>query len=251
MLIDTHCHLSKDDYENVDEIIKNMDGYMITAGSDDKSNLEVIELVNKYDNVFGVLGIHPESVTEYSEESIQFIERNLDNPKIVGIGEVGLDYYWDKTHIAEQKELFIKQIEIANKRNLPVVIHSRDATLDTIEIINKYPNTKFIFHCYSASLEIAKELVKRGVKLGIGGVVTFKNSIKLKEVVKGINLEDLLLETDSPYLTPEPYRGKKNKPANTLLVAQKIAELKDIPVDKVIEVTGKNAIAQFDLNIPL
>ena len=251
MLIDTHCHLSKDDYDNIDEIINNMNGYMIAAGCDDKTNLEVIELVNKYDRVFGVLGIHPESVTSYNDDSIKLIENNLNNPKIVGIGEIGLDYYWDKTHIIEQKELFIKQIELARKYNLPVVIHSRDAIEDTLNIINNYSDTKFIFHCFGSSLEIAKELVKKGIKLGIGGVVTFKNNVKLKEVVAGIDLEHLLLETDSPYLTPEPYRGKPNQPANTLYVAQKIAEIKNIPVDTVIEVTAKNAISQFDLNIPL
>lgn len=251
MLIDTHCHLSKDEYDNIEEIIKKMNGIMITAGCDDKSNLEVIEQVNKHENVYGVLGIHPESITNVTEESFKIIESNITNPKIVGIGEIGLDYYWDKTHKEEQKEIFIKQIELAKKYNKTVVIHSRDSIEDTLEIINQYPNVKFVFHCYSSSLEIAKKLVKRDIKLGIGGVVTFKNGVKLKEVVEGIDLDHLLLETDSPYLTPEPYRGKKNEPSNTLYVAQKIAQIKGISVDKVIEKTAQNAIEQFDLPISL
>lgn len=251
MLIDTHCHLNKNEYDNVDEIIKKMNGIMITAGCDDNSNLEIIEQVNKYDNVYGVLGIHPESVTEVTEESFKIIEKNLNNPKIVGIGEVGLDYYWDKTHIEEQKQLFIRQIELAQKYNKTVVVHSRDAIEDTLSIVKQYPDVKFVFHCFGSSLEIAKELVKRNIRLGIGGVVTFKNGVKLKEVVEGIDLEYLLLETDSPYLTPEPYRGKRNEPLNTLYVAQKIAEIKGIEVDKVIEKTAQNAIEQFDLPIAL
>lgn len=251
MLIDTHCHLNRNEYDNVDEIIKKMNGIMITAGCDDNSNLEIIEQVNKYDNVYGVLGIHPESVTEVTEESFRIIEENLNNPKIVGIGEVGLDYYWDKTHIDEQKQLFIRQIELAQKYNKTVVVHSRDSIEDTLSIVKQYPDVKFVFHCFGSSLEIAKELVKRNIRLGIGGVVTFKNGVKLKEVVEGIDLEYLLLETDSPYLTPEPYRGKRNEPSNTLYVAQKIAEIKGIEVDKVIEKTAQNAIEQFDLPIAL
>lgn len=251
MLIDTHCHLNKNEYDNVDEIIKKMNGIMITAGCDNNSNLEIIEQVNKYNNVYGVLGIHPESVTEVTEESFRIIEENLNNPKIVGIGEVGLDYYWDKTHIEEQKQLFIRQIELAQKYNKTVVVHSRDSIEDTLSIVKQYPDVKFVFHCFGSSLEIAKELVKRNIRLGIGGVVTFKNGVKLKEVVEGIDLEYLLLETDSPYLTPEPYRGKRNEPSNTLYVAQKIAEIKGIEVDKVIEKTAQNAIEQFDLPIAL
>lgn len=251
MLIDTHCHLNKNEYDNVDEIIKKMNGIMITAGCDHNSNLEIIEQVNKYDNVYGVLGIHPESVTEVTEESFRIIEENLNNPKIVGIGEVGLDYYWDKTHIEEQKQLFIRQIELAQKYNKTVVVHSRDSIEDTLSIVKQYPDVKFVFHCFGSSLEIARELVKRNIRLGIGGVVTFKNGVKLKEVVEGIDLEYLLLETDSPYLTPEPYRGKRNEPSNTLYVAQKIAEIKGIEVDKVIEKTAQNAIEQFDLPIAL
>ena len=251
MLIDTHCHLNKKEYDNVEEVIKRMSGLMITAGCDDESNLEVIEQVNKYDNVYGVLGIHPESVTKVTTESFKIIEENISNPKIVGIGEVGLDYYWDKTHIEKQKELFIKQIELSKKYNKTVVVHSRDAIEDTLSIVKQYPKVKFVFHCYGASVEIAKELVKRNIRLGIGGVVTFKNGVKLKEVVEAIDLKYLLLETDSPYLTPEPYRGKRNEPANTIYIAQKIAEIKGIPVEKVIEKTALNAIEQFDLNSSL
>ena len=251
MLIDTHCHLNKNEYDNIDEIIKRMNGIMITAGCDDESNLEIIEQVNQYDNVYGVLGIHPENIDKITEQSFKIIEDNINNPKIVGIGEIGLDYYWDKTHKEEQKELFIKQIELAKKYNKTAVVHSRDSIEDTLEIIKRYPDVKFVLHCYGSSLEIAKELVKRNIRLGIGGVVTFKNGVKLKEVVEGIDLDYLLLETDSPYLTPEPYRGKRNEPSNTFYIAQQIAQIKGVEVDKVIEKTAQNAIQQFDLPISL
>lgn len=248
MLIDTHCHLGYDDYENLDEIIKNMDGIMIASGCNDKTNKEVLELINKYPNVYGTLGIHPEEVDNITEESFKLIEDNINNPKIVGIGEIGLDYYWVKDNKEKQKELLIKQLELATKYKKTVVIHSRDSIQDIYNILKEY-NLKGTIHCFSSSLEMAKEFIKLGYKIGIGGVVTFKNSNKLQEIVKELDLKDILIETDSPYLTPEPYRGKKNNPTLVYYVAKKISELKDIEVEKVISQTGINAIEQFDLDI--
>lgn len=248
-MIDTHCHIFKEYYENIDEIVKNMKGYMIVAGINDKTNLETIELVNKYDNVYGVIGIQPEEVSSMTNESIHIIEDNIANPKIVGIGEIGLDYYWDDSNKEEQKRVFKLMLDIAKKNNKSVVIHSREAIQDTYDIINEYKDVKCVLHCYSSSIEMAKKFIKNGVMLGIGGVLTFKNSKKLCEVVKGIPLEYLLLETDSPYLTPEPYRGKKNNPNNILLVAKKIAEIKEIDLEEVLRVTTENAKKQFDLDI--
>ena len=248
-MIDTHCHIFKEYYSNIDEIITSSDVYMIVAGVDDKSNLEVIELVNKYDKVYGVIGIQPEEVSNMTSNSIKIIEDNIDNPKIVGIGEIGLDYHWDDSNKEKQKEVFRKMLDIASKNNKTVVIHSRDAIKDTYDILKDYKNLKVVLHCYSSSLDMAKEFIKMNVMLGIGGVVTFKNSKKLVEVVKDIPIDNLVLETDSPYLSPEPYRGTTNIPNNIKFVAQKIAQIKNISYEEVIEKTTKNAIKQFDLNI--
>ena len=248
MLIDTHCHLSYEDYDNLEEIIKNMDGIMIASGCNDKTNKEVLELVSKYDNVYGTLGIHPEDVDNINEDSFRFIEENISNPKIVAIGEIGLDYYWVKENKEIQKELLKKQLDIATKYNKPIVVHSRDAIQDTYDILKEY-SLKGSLHCFSSSLEMAREFIKLGYKIGVGGTVTFKNSKKLQEIVKEIDLKDILLETDSPYLSPEPFRGKRNNPSNTHYVALKIAELKDIDVKKVLDITSANAISLFDLNV--
>lgn len=247
MLIDTHCHLSYDDYENLDEIIKNMDGIMIASGCNDKTNKEVLELVEKYPNVFGTLGIHPEEIDNLTNYSFKIIEENINNPKIVAIGEIGLDYYWVNDNKEEQQKLFKKQLDLAKKYNKPVVIHSRDSIQETYDILKKY-NLRGSIHCFSSSLEMAKEFVKLGYKIGIGGVVTFKNSLKLQEIVKEINLKHILLETDSPYLSPEPFRGKKNEPSKTIYIAQKISELKNVKLEEVLCQTANNAISLFDLN---
>ena len=248
MLIDTHCHLSKEDYDNLDEIISEMDGIMIISGCDDETNKEVIEIVNKYDKVYGTLGIHPEEIEKISEESFKYIEDNLNNPKIVGIGEIGLDYYWTKDNIEKQKEVLIRQLDIATKYNKAIVIHSRDSIQDTYDILKKY-KLKGTIHCFSSSLEMAREFIKLGYMIGVGGTVTFKNSRKLQDVVKSLDLHNILLETDSPYLSPEPFRGKQNKPSNVYFVAKKISEIKDISIENVINTTGLNAINQFDLKI--
>lgn len=249
MVIDTHCHVLTDEYDNIEEIVEEMkDHLMIVSGYDDATNKEVVELVKKYSNVYGTIGIHPSEVDTVSEESFQFIESHINDLKIVGIGEIGLDYHFDKSKINQQKEIFEYQLWLAEKYHKPVVIHSRDAIEDTYNILKKH-NIKSVIHCFSSSYEMAKKFISLGSKLGIGGVVTFKNSSKLKEVVQHLDLEHFVLETDSPYLSPEPYRGQKNKPIHTLLVAKKIAEIKEIPVDEVINTTTKTAIRQFDLNI--
>lgn len=246
-MIDTHCHLFKEYYDNIDEIVNNMNGYMITAGVDDDTNLEVIDVAKKYDKVYGVIGIQPEEVLKFSNKSIKIIEDNINNPKIIGIGEIGLDYYWDDTNKDKQIKVFRCMMDLARKYNKPVVIHSREAIQDTYDIIKEYSDVRCVLHCYSSSVEMAREFIKFGVMLGIGGVVTFKNSKKLVEVVKDIPLEYLLLETDSPYLSPEPYRGKQNIPNNIEIVAQKIAEIKDISVEEVLSVTSSNAKRIFNI----
>lgn len=247
MLIDTHCHLSCDDYENLDEIIKNMNGIMIASGCDDKTNKEVLRLIEKYDNVYGTLGIHPEEIDKITDNSFKFIEDNLGNKKIVAIGEIGLDYYWNEENKNGQKEVFEYQLKLAQKYNKPVVVHSREAIQDTYGILKKY-KLKGSIHCFSSSLEMAREFIKLGYKIGVGGTVTFKNSKKLQEIVSTLDLKDILLETDSPYLTPEPFRGKRNNPSNVYYVALKISELKNISLDDVLTITNKSAKDIFDLN---
>lgn len=249
MMIDTHCHLDIEEYENVEEVIKNMEGHiMIASGCNKKTNERVIELINKYNNIYGTIGIHPSETNDMNEETMKDIENYLSNPKIVGIGEIGLDYHYADCDKQKQNEYFIKQIELAKKYNKTIVIHSRDAALDTYNILKeRLQENKAVMHCYSYSVEMAKELQKLGIKFGIGGVLTFKNSNKLKDVVKNISINDLLLETDSPYLCPEPFRGMKNQPYNIYYVAKEIANIKEISLEEVLFKTTNNAISEFDL----
>lgn len=251
-MIDTHCHLFKGYYEDIDEVIKHMgNNIIIVSGTCDTDNKEVIDLCNKYSNVYGTIGIHPTEIKNMTDESFKIIEDNINNSKIVGIGEIGLDYYWEKDNKDIQKEVFIKQIELARKYNKCIVVHSRDALNDTYEILKNYEDVKVDIHCFSSSLEMANNFIKLGCKLGIGGVLTFKNNVKLKEVIKNISLEHIMLETDSPYLTPEPNRGKRNEPYNVIYVASVIAEIKGISLEEVLKITSQNAISQFDLPIQL
>lgn len=242
MMIDTHCHLDYVTYDNLDEIVSKLD-YIVISGANQKMNEEVIDIINKYENVYGVIGYHPDDFLEYDEA---WLEKNINNPKIVGIGEIGLDYYHNKDNIEKQKEMFIKQINLAKKHELPIVIHSRDAAMDTKIILEENLEEHVaILHCYSYSYEMAKEFTKKNIYLGIGGVLTFKNSHKLKEVVDKINLDKLVLETDSPYLTPEPYRGKTNEPYNVYYVAKEISKIKNITLEEVLNSTSFNALKIF------
>ena len=239
-MIDTHCHITSEYYDNIDEVINKMkDNIIIVSGTNKDDIKEVINLCN-YKNVYGTIGIYP---TE--ELDLKIIEENINNKKIVGIGEIGLDYHLEHNK-EEQINKFIKQLDLARKYNKTVVIHTREAMQDTYDILKNYKDLKKVIHCYSGSLEMAKEFIKIGCRLGIGGVLTFKNS-KLKDVIKEIDLKYLLLETDSPFLTPEPYRGTKNEPYNIIYVAKKIAEIKNISLEEVLEVTTLNAKDQFDL----
>lgn len=251
MVIDTHCHLGSDDYDNIEEIINHFgNNIIIASGVNTKTNQEVLSLVSKYDNIYGTIGIHPEYASTYTDDDIEFIRQNINNPKIVGVGEIGLDYHYDGIDKEKQKELFLKQITIGKQNNKTIVVHTRDASLDTFNIIKESNiNVPVTIHCFSESLEMAYEYIKLGCKLGIGGVVTFKNGRKLKEVVQNINLSNFVLETDSPYLSPEPYRGTKNEPKNVLLVAEEIAKLKNIPLKEVIEETTRNSLKQYGIEV--
>ncbi len=250
-MIDTHCHILSEYYDNIDEVINKMENnIIIVSGTNDIENKEVIDLCNKYKNVYGTIGIHPTEIDQITDNSYNIIIDNLNNKKIVGIGEIGLDYYWDKSKKEKQKEVFIKQLDIARRYNKSVVIHTREATNDVYEILKNYPDLKKDIHCFTGSNEMAQNFIKIGCKLGIGGVLTFKNS-KLKDVLKEIPTEAILLETDSPFLTPEPFRSKKNQPYNIVYVANKIAEIKGVSTEEILKQTTLNAIDQFDLDIQI
>ena len=247
-MIDTHCHLDEYLYKDIDKVIKHMgENIMIAAGVDAKSSMHVLELIKDNSAIYGVIGFHPEEIDNYNDTFLAFLEENLKNPKIVGIGEIGLDYHYTKETREKQIEVFKKQLDLASKYKKTVVIHSRDSLEDTLEVIKDYPNLKMVLHCYSYSLQVAQQLLKYNIQFGIGGVVTFKNSKKLKEVVKELPLDRILLETDSPYLTPEPHRGEENEPYNITYVADEISAIKNISKEEVLKATMENAIHQFDL----
>ncbi len=248
MLCDTHCHLFKDYYEDIDEILKlareNQVNRFIVAGCDKNSNLEILDLI-KRENVYGCLGIHPEEVNRYQVEELKFIKDSLKYEKIIAIGEIGLDYHYDKENKEKQMKLFASQLKLAETYQIPVVIHSREATNDTIEILKKY-KVKGVIHSFSGSLEIARLYIKMGFLLGINGVITFKNS-HLKEVIEKIDLSFIVLETDSPYLTPVPYRGKQNNPSYIKLIAEYICDLKHISMEELTNITNQNIKRVFDI----
>lgn len=251
MFIDTHCHMSSEYYDNTDEIIEENKkagiDKIIISGCEEQEIKTTIEYINKYDMAYATIGYHPSEALNVTDENlINLKSKVLSNKKIVGIGEIGLDYHYGKEDIDKQKELFEKQLLIAEELKLPVVIHSRDATKDTIDILSKY-HLKGIIHCFSGSLETAEIYIKMGYKLGIGGVLTFKNS-KLHEVIEKIDLSNIVLETDSPYLAPEPFRGKTNSSKYIPIIAKKISEIKKISIDEVSKITLKNTYNIFDLN---
>ena len=245
-LIDTHTHIDMIESHTADEIIQlaaeNNVKKMIIPGVTPDSDNVIFPLIEKYENCFGMLGVHPSEAKLYNEEAEEHIEKLLQHDKITAIGEIGLDYYWDKTFNDIQQEVFIKQIKLANKHNLPICVHDREAHKDTFDILKEYnKGSDVVLHCYSGSVEFAKECIKEGWYLGLGGVVTFKNAVKMKETAKEIPLEKIVLETDAPYLTPVPFRGKENQPAYVKYVAEEISYIKGIPLDEVAEITSQNA----------
>src|SRR5574344_1399057 len=246
MMIDTHAHLSRND-DNIDNVIEDMkNNIIICSGADKESNNETVYFANNYNNIYGTIGYHPDEANKSND--IDFIICNMDNKKIVGIGEIGLDYH-NECNKELQKELFIKQLYLARLYKKPVVINIRDAAQDIYDILKNYKDLKKVIHCYSYSLEMANEFIKIGSYIGIGGVLTFKNAQKLKDVVANISLDRIILETDSPYLAPVPHRGEINVPHNIVYVAEVIAELKHISVEEVYKITTKNACEIYNINL--
>lgn len=250
-MIDTHCHLESVDYDNIDVIISKClecgVDKLIVSGHDVISCEEALDLASKYENVYVTLGILPDVIDKIDEEDLNKLDAMLNNKKVVGVGEIGLDYHFVKDNKEKQKELFIKQLNLAKKHNLPVVIHCRDAIGDTYDILKNNHINRGTMHCYSGSLEYAHKFVDLGLYLSIGGVSTFKNAKEIKKVIKEIPLKHLLLETDSPYLTPEPYRVTKNYPYYIPIIAENIANIKNIDVDEVKNVTRANTNSVFDI----
>lgn len=249
MFIDTHCHLSSSDYDDIDLVInENRKAGMekiIVSACDKKDFEEAFLLSEKYKDVFLTIGYHPEYVDDIVPADIAELDVLLKKEKVVGVGEIGLDYHYTKDNREAQIALFEQQLALAEKNNLPVVIHSRDATEDTINTLKKY-KVKGVIHCFSGSLEVAEIYIRMGFKLGFGGVVTFSNS-NLYKVVEKIGLPNIVLETDSPYLAPVPYRGKQNSSKYVPVIAQKIADILGLSLEEVASVTTSNACELFDL----
>ncbi|MFK4786204.1 TatD family hydrolase [Fusobacterium sp. MFO224] len=243
-IVDTHCHIDDEKYDDDrEEIFKEISEkmeFIVNIGYDLTSSKKSVEYAKDKSFIYAVVGIHPTEIEGYTEEVEKDIEELLKEDKVVAIGEIGLDYHWMITDKEYQKKIFIRQMELARKYKKPVVIHSREAMEDTLKILEKYPDIKGIFHCFPGSIESALKISDR-YYFGIGGVLTFKNSKKTVEFVKKIDINKIVLETDSPYLSPVPYRGKRNTPLNVQYVAEKIAELKEISFEEVISITTENA----------
>lgn len=254
MIIDTHMHLFDKKYDGIrndviEESLQMNIKKMIAVGYDYKSSLEAIKLSKEYSFIYVAIGLHPSEVQKENDKELKWIYDLAKESKVVAIGEIGLDYYWDKSYKELQKELFKKQIEIANKLDLPIIIHCRDAIQDTFDLLKSNLKQdkclKGVLHCYSGSVEMAKEFIKLGYYLGIGGVLTFKNSKELKKVVEEISLDKLLTETDSPYLAPTPHRGEINKPAYIPLIIDEIANIKNEKKEIIENIMYNNAITLF------
>ncbi len=247
MIFDTHAHYDDDQFqEDRDALLRTMKengvGTIVNVGASLEGCKDAVELAHAYDFVYAAVGVHPDHAGELNDETFAKLEQWCQDKKVVAVGEIGLDYHWDEYPREVQKQWFIKQLELAKKLELPVNIHSRDAAEDTFQIMKEHAKgIKGIIHCFSGSKELALEYVKLGFLIGVGGVVTFKNGKKLKQVVEAIPLTSIVLETDCPYLAPEPNRGKRNQSAYIRYVAEEIARIKGVTYEKVIAQTEENA----------
>ncbi|MGI6095136.1 MAG: TatD family hydrolase [Lachnospiraceae bacterium] len=254
MILDTHAHYDDDAFcEDRQELLLSMHQKgiekIINVGAALQGAADSVALAEQYDFIYAAVGVHPDEVGCLDEEKMQWLRSLCDHPKTVAVGECGLDYYWNKENHDVQKQWFIRQIDLAKETHLPLVIHSRDAAKDTLDIMKaeKAEHTTGVIHCYAYSKEHAREYMNMGYYLGVGGVVTFSNAKRLKEVVAYAPLEYLLLETDAPYLAPEPHRGSRNCSAYLTYVAEEIAAIKGITPEKVMEVTRENARNLFGI----
>ena len=249
MIIDTHCHIYNSEMENADEIIREAavnDILIILNGTDPLSNKEVLELSSKYENVYAALGYFHSFADEITDEDISLLDKQLKNDKVVAVGEIGLDYYHSKDNKDKQKDLFEKMLNLAQKHGLPVIVHSRKSMQDTFDMLKKH-DVVGSMHCYQGSAEMAQEFIKLGFYIGIGGSITHTNNKKIRKMVKKIDIDHMLVETDSPYLTPEEKRGEKNTSLNLKYIIRKLAEELDMSEDMVMETTTANASKLFKI----
>ena len=251
MIIDTHAHYDDERFDaNRDELLYSMPSNnvcgILHCAIDYESSKVAVEYTEKYPNFYAAVGIHPQEINADTVFSAEDFAPFLKNEKVVAIGEIGLDYYWDTTYKENQKKILLKQIDFAKQNGLPISFHDREAHADTLEILKK-TKPMGVVHCFSGSREMAEEILKIGMYIGVGGVVTFKNSRKLCEVVANTPIERILLETDAPYLAPEPYRSKVNNSAYIKYIAEKIAEIKNIAYEDVLKITTKNAKTLFKI----
>lgn len=254
MIFETHAHYDDEAFdEDRETLLETMHAQgiekIINVGASLQGVRDTVALTEKYPFVYGAVGIHPDEVGNLTEEDMKELRGYCDREKIAAIGEIGLDYYWDKENHEIQKKWFVRQMDLAKETGLPIIVHSRDAAKDTLDIMKaeRADNLSGVIHCYSYSKEHAREYMNMGYYLGVGGVVTFKNAKRLKEVVEYAPLDYLLLETDAPYLAPEPYRGKRNCSLYLTYVAQTIARIKGVPYETVVETTRKNAEKLFKI----
>lgn len=253
-LIDTHSHYNDEKFDNDrDEVIQNIANSGITtiinAGYSLESSKRAIEIANNYDFMYATVGVSPNDIENLENNYIEQIKEMAKEQKVIAIGEIGLDYYWNKENKETQKEIFIKQVELANQLGLPIVIHTRDAVMDTIDILkNKVNcNKKGVFHCCPLNTELIKEGLKLGFYISFAGPITFKNSKNAEEIVKMVPIDRILIETDSPYLSPEPVRGTRNDSRNIKYIAQKIAQIKNMPIENIAKQIQKNAKTIFKI----
>lgn len=253
MIFETHAHYDDEQFDmDREALLLSMPeqgvGTIVNVSATYASCQRVVDLVQKYPFMYAAVGIHPDEVGSLNEERFQQMKELCKQEKVVAVGEIGLDYYWDNESHDLQKEWFVRQLDLARELKLPVLIHSREAAADTMEIMKQYgQGLKGVIHCFSYSKEMAVEYVKMGFYIGVGGVVTFKNARKLKETVEEIPLTSIVLETDCPYLAPVPYRGKRNNSAYIKYIAEEIAVIKGVSYEEVVEQTEKNARDLYNL----
>ena len=255
MIFDSHAHYDDHAFdEDREEVLSSLAeggvGTIVNVGASLEGTRRTVELSRKYSFIYGAAGVHPDEAGTLNEETFAWLKEQCQEERIVAVGETGLDYYWEKENHEVQKTWFLRQLELAKELYLPVIVHSREAAADTMEILKKAhePGLRAVIHCYSYSAEHAGEYLKMGYYLGIGGVVTFKNAKKLKEVVQMAPLDRVLLETDCPYLSPVPFRGKRNDSRNLIYVAEKVAALKGVTAEEVIRITEENARSFYGLD---
>ena len=254
MIFDTHAHYDDDAFDEDRDVLlsgmreQNVE-YIVNVGASMASSERSIKLAEKYPFVYAAVGVHPDEVGELDEEKFEKLREWTTHEKVKAVGEIGLDYYWDKEGHDLQKHWFMRQMELASEVKLPMIVHSREAAKDTLDMViaAKPLNLSGIIHCYSYSVEQAREYLNMGYYIGIGGVVTFKNAKKLKEVAEYTPLSQIVLETDCPYLAPTPFRGKRNDSSKIAYVAEELAAIKQVPVEEVIRITNENGRRLYNI----